>query len=546
MPVDTRLAAFGLGSSSQRRRCARSQPRNLSTTRPYAGSKTRCRWPLTASPTGTGPTERTGSSSGAMPPFFTVPRPSCVREAIVRISDASTEIETIKRVEVYAEGQVRLAQNPAVEEAAGRALIRTAEIRLKSYAPGAISHVKDPSLAVAHHPALGPQREEARRARPCPPAGRSRPVPYRFPVRDPDETRRGSKRRRPRRRKRSAPSSPTQAVVRNQSDDVGPSLLASGEPPSPSAPASPSDGPALVTAPDLPSAASGFPSATRRAKSKPVQPKRDAMVQLASAGGTGASAAPSAAAAMGDSGTTDVQVQRARLAQQVPPTGAQPPIIDLPPIEGAPDVQVPDLTPAAQDRPPDLQPLPGADREVTVPALPDQPPTRGERQPGQEPPLVPIMPGTQRMTRITNRTGRPLDMRQISKTADGVETWLIRNGVNIVTSAPRFGTIDIEADSAIIWRGPTPPDGEPYQTPGGEFWMDDARRPMEVYLEGNVILRQDENKYAGNGDQRTIRAPRLYYDFLTDRMLAPNSEIDLSLPRLWRPSPVVAHDRTVS
>ncbi len=45
---------------------------------------------------------------------------------------------------------------------------------------------------------------------------------------------------------------------------------------------------------------------------------------------------------------------------------------------------------------------------------------------------------------------------------------------------------------------------------------------MEVYLEGNVILRQDENKYAGKGDQRTVRAPQLYYDFLTDRMLAPN------------------------
>ena len=42
--------------------------------------------------------------------------------------------------------------------------------------------------------------------------------------------------------------------------------------------------------------------------------------------------------------TTDPQVQQARV-QQVPPTGTQPPIIDLPPIEGAPEVQVPNLTP---------------------------------------------------------------------------------------------------------------------------------------------------------------------------------------------------------
>ena len=58
---------------------------------------------------------------------------------------------------------------------------------------------------------------------------------------------------------------------------------------------------------------------------------------------------------------------------------------------------------------------------------------------------------------------------------------------------------------------------------------------MEVYLEGNVILRQDENKYAGKGDQRTIRAPQLYYDFLTDRMLAPNAEIDMFAPSLLQP-----------
>ena len=42
---------------------------------------------------------------------------------------------------------------------------------------------------------------------------------------------------------------------------------------------------------------------------------------------------------------------------------------------------------------------------------------------------------------------------------------------------------------------------------------------MEVYLEGNVIFRQDESKVAGKGDQRTFRATRAYYDFLTDRFV---------------------------
>ena len=58
---------------------------------------------------------------------------------------------------------------------------------------------------------------------------------------------------------------------------------------------------------------------------------------------------------------------------------------------------------------------------------------------------------------------------------------------------------------------------------------------MEVYLEGNVVVRQDQQKFAGKGDQRTVRAPRLYYDFLTERLLAPNAEIDLFTPSLLAP-----------
>jgi hypothetical protein len=126
-------------------------------------------------------------------------------------------------------------------------------------------------------------------------------------------------------------------------------------------------------------------------------------------------------------------------------------------------------------------------------------------------------------------------MRKLPTTPDGVETWIIRGGIIMVTQAPRFGLIDIEADEAVIWRGPSPNKGEPAIGPNGELWVDDARQPMEVYLEGNVILRQDENKWAGKSDQKTVRAPRLYYDFLTDRFLAPNAELDMFAPTLLAP-----------
>ena len=65
--------------------------------------------------------------------------------------------------------------------------------------------------------------------------------------------------------------------------------------------------------------------------------------------------------------------------------------------------------------------------------------------------------------------------------------------------------------------------------------MDAGHTPMEVYLEGHVIVRQDERKYAGRGDQRTLRAPRLYYNFLTDRFIAYDAEIDMFSPGLLAP-----------
>ncbi len=301
------------------------------------------------------------------------------------------------------------------------------------------------------------------------------------------------------------PVIPTQAIIRNQSTDALEPAPSSG------------------AAPDT--------TANLNSPQPTGQPKRDTMVKRA---GLASDQTPAAAAAGVSKSprATDSQVQQVRM-QQGAPTQSQPPNIDLPPIEGAPEVQVPNLTPGRDDRVPNLQPLPGAD-EITVPNLPRRDTEEGDGRPGAPPPVVPIMPGTQRLTRIVSRSGRPLEMRKLDTTSEGVETWIFRGGINIVTSAPRMGTVDIEADSAVIWRAPAP-NGVPVKAPFGELIVEDGRQPMEVYLEGNVILRQDENKFAGRSDQRTVRAPQMYYDFLTDRMLAPTAEIDMFAPSLLQP-----------
>ncbi len=183
------------------------------------------------------------------------------------------------------------------------------------------------------------------------------------------------------------------------------------------------------------------------------QPKRDPMIERAQYTGSPASGTSAATNAPSDS-----QLQQAQArSTQVQGGEPQPPEIDLPPIEGTPGVQVPKLSPNPEDLPPNIEPLPDADGSISVPPLPRSgPPQGGSAAPGagQKFPVVPISPGTQRTTSLFPRSGRQLQIVQLPATPDGVDTYICRGGINIVTQSPKSGTIDIEADEAVIWRGP--------------------------------------------------------------------------------------------
>src|SRR5262249_3150757 len=121
---------------------------------------------------------------------------------------------------------------------------------------------------------------------------------------------------------------------------------------------------------------------------------------------------------------------------------------DLPPIEGRPEVVVPNLTPNQppnrEDVPPSIEPLPEGAAEPLPPARPH----------GLPPCLMPILPGSQRITSLFPLSGRQLQVRTLPVPPDGVQTIICRGGINLVAKSPKFGTIDIEADEAVIWRGP--------------------------------------------------------------------------------------------
>jgi len=218
------------------------------------------------------------------------------------------------------------------------------------------------------------------------------------------------------------------------------------------------------------------------------------------------------------------------------------PVIDLPPIELEPEegFQVPDLRGGYDPAPtptPELEPLPGAmEDEPAPPIRADEPhPPAPEDDPLAPPPAFtpPTNPGSQRVTWIYPRSGRPMDVKEF-RSEDGTSTIIVRGGVNVVSTNPQFGTVDIEAESAVIWRHPDTKKGEAVIGSQGER-IEDPAQPMEIYLEGNVILRQDENKFAGKADQKTFRADKIYYDFVTDKLMAVQAQADVFAPNLISP-----------
>ena len=208
------------------------------------------------------------------------------------------------------------------------------------------------------------------------------------------------------------------------------------------------------------------------------------------------------------------------------PVGLSPPVEA--PVTGGAGATVPDLMGDDDDPGSNLspllgpgtalQPLPGPDGGVAAPlTAPVVPPGANPPGPEELPMMAPILPGTQRITRITPRNGGPDFSFQQLPTVDGVSTKVIRGGVQIYAEMPGSGILDIEADSAIVWTRVDKGKG-PVAGPNGAE-IQDASQPMEVYLEGNVILRQDARKVAGKADQKTFRAERAFYDFRSARFL---------------------------
>ena len=227
------------------------------------------------------------------------------------------------------------------------------------------------------------------------------------------------------------------------------------------------------------------------------------------------------------------------------PSGAHgdgvPPILNSPELDSAPTVPT---LPSGAARGPgqsspatELVPLPdGGNDRPRGQAQPGGPAAARRRPP--KPDSTPVIASTLRITRVFPRNGTPMQGQRLP-VANGVDTVIFRGGVNIVTESAQFGIIDIVSDSAIMWRRVDGKGRALSVGPNGEQ-IEDARSPLELYLEGNVEVRQDERKVAGNGDQKTYRAKAAYFDVVTERFIGLDAELQMFAPGLVAPARILS------
>jgi hypothetical protein len=129
-------------------------------------------------------------------------------------------------------------------------------------------------------------------------------------------------------------------------------------------------------------------------------------------------------------------------------------------------------------------------------------------------------PVSLRRVRIFPRYGIPYDV--VSFPSEGTippeQVVLITGGVNVlIDGAAEFGVVDLQADRIVIWTR----DGLLNDFQAETVQTRDT--PMQVYLEGNVVIRQGTN---------IVRAGRAVYDAREDRALLLDAELRTFMPML--------------
>jgi lipopolysaccharide export system protein LptA len=133
--------------------------------------------------------------------------------------------------------------------------------------------------------------------------------------------------------------------------------------------------------------------------------------------------------------------------------------------------------------------------------------------------------GRVRRVRLFQRGAMPFSLRSepVPNTTPPEQIVLVTGGVNLLIDGPpdvsgyQVGTVDLSADRVVIWT--TAINDNDYQL---EQWQSQDT-PYQVYLEGNIVIRQGTN---------VVRAERAFFDARDNQALVLNAEFKAFVPQI--------------
>ena len=139
--------------------------------------------------------------------------------------------------------------------------------------------------------------------------------------------------------------------------------------------------------------------------------------------------------------------------------------------------------------------------------------------------------GPLRRVRIFRRSSQPYQLK--SRASENIsppeQIWTITGGVNVLvdglklgqqeSNQTELGTIDLSADRMVIW---TAQNGS-QDVQSGQLALQSPDQPLQVYMEGNIVIRQGGN---------IIRATHAFFDARDDRAVLMNAELKAYIPQV--------------
>lgn len=138
--------------------------------------------------------------------------------------------------------------------------------------------------------------------------------------------------------------------------------------------------------------------------------------------------------------------------------------------------------------------------------------------------------GATRRISVSPRTTQPYHSDSFVA-ADGTRITVFTGGINLIVEELNSGqVVDIVADRVVLWsKGDL---ANPAQGGGAPA---DGRQPIEVYLEGNVIIRQGNPKMAQQVQAIVLVAKQAYFNVNTNQALALDAEVETIDPKFRIP-----------